>query len=361
MTAELIDQIYECAFRPELWPGMLDELALIADARGGVLLVERHGQILATSSETMQAIVDQFLDGGYFALSQRAPRAYASQIQGFVGERDFFSDEELRFDPLYRDVLLPAGLGWCAATVIAMPTGDNMIITVEREFEAGPVSSDTIAGLDDLRPHLARASLFAARLQLKQVHAATDALALLGLPCLALDDVGRIMSANELVMGNETLLLWRAQGKFALHDGAADLQLRSTIAKFSRGQTSGQRSVVVRDETGVATYIAHILPIQRSARDIFSRCSALVMFVPVAMADAPPVELIRSLFDLTPAEARVARNLTNGASLDDIARSAGLSKETIRSQVRKLLEKTGCTRQAEVVSLLAGLAKAPLN
>jgi len=33
----LIDRIHESAFAPELWPGILDELAQIAEARGGAL------------------------------------------------------------------------------------------------------------------------------------------------------------------------------------------------------------------------------------------------------------------------------------------------------------------------------------
>jgi hypothetical protein len=37
MTDDLIDRIYESSFVPELWPGILDALCDIADARGGVL------------------------------------------------------------------------------------------------------------------------------------------------------------------------------------------------------------------------------------------------------------------------------------------------------------------------------------
>ncbi len=38
MDQQLVDLIYECSFLPELWPGVLDELTKIADARGGVLI-----------------------------------------------------------------------------------------------------------------------------------------------------------------------------------------------------------------------------------------------------------------------------------------------------------------------------------
>ena len=35
LQPDLIDRIYECSFVPELWPGVLDTLAHLVDARGG--------------------------------------------------------------------------------------------------------------------------------------------------------------------------------------------------------------------------------------------------------------------------------------------------------------------------------------
>ena len=64
---------------------------------------------------------------------------------------------------------------------------------------------------------------------------------------------------------------------------------------------------------------------------------------------------MRSLFDLTPSEARVARGLAVGETLEEIASAGGVAITTVRSQLRQVLEKTGCTRQAEVVSLLANV------
>ena len=74
---------------------------------------------------------------------------------------------------------------------------------------------------------------------------------------------------------------------------------------------------------------------------------------------APPVELVQALFDLTPAEARVARSLASGKTAEDIAEGGHVSLNTVRTQVRGVLEKTGCNRQAEVVALLTGLRQPP--
>ncbi len=115
------------------------------------------------------------------------------------------------------------------------------------------------------------------------------------------------------------------------------------------------RSFAVRGADTNAAMVAHIIPIRRSARDIFVRCAGVLVMTPLTLPQAPPIELVQSLFDLTPAEARVARRLTGGESVEDIAFTGGVSLNTIRTQVRGVLEKTGCRRQAEVVALLGGI------
>lgn len=101
--------------------------------------------------------------------------------------------------------------------------------------------------------------------------------------------------------------------------------------------------------------VAHVLPIRRSARDLFVRCAGMLVLTPVTLPRAPPVELVQSLFDLTPAEARVARRLAAGETASDIASAGSVSLNTVRSQMRGVFDKTGRRRQAEVVALLGGI------
>jgi DNA-binding CsgD family transcriptional regulator len=101
--------------------------------------------------------------------------------------------------------------------------------------------------------------------------------------------------------------------------------------------------------------VAHVIPVRLSARDIFLRCAAILTLTPVAPPMAPPIELIQCLFDLTPAEARVARSLASGETVEEIASARRLSVSTVRSHVRGVLEKTGCNRQAEIIAILTGI------
>jgi DNA-binding CsgD family transcriptional regulator len=105
--------------------------------------------------------------------------------------------------------------------------------------------------------------------------------------------------------------------------------------------------------------VVHLLPIRRSARDIFERSVAVMILTPTTMLNTPPVELLQSLFDLTPTERRVARRIASGATIDDISTTDGPSRNTVRAHLRSIMDKTGCNRQAEIIALLAGATPFP--
>lgn len=63
-------------------------------------------------------------------------------------------------------------------------------------------------------------------------------------------------------------------------------------------------------------------------------------------------ENLISVYSLTRSEAQVAISLTNGHSLDEIAKLSNHSVHTIRSQLKSVFSKTGVSRQSELIKLL---------
>jgi DNA-binding CsgD family transcriptional regulator len=62
--------------------------------------------------------------------------------------------------------------------------------------------------------------------------------------------------------------------------------------------------------------------------------------------------LLQYLFELTPAEARIASRLAAGLRPREIADDQGLSVGTVRNQIKRVFAKTGTDRQAELVRVL---------
>jgi DNA-binding CsgD family transcriptional regulator len=356
MQDDLIDRIYECSFVPELWPQVLDELAQLAHARGGQLFAVRDKVMSWITSANLTEVFQAYVSQGYFARCGRKVCLFSNHQPTFLAEHDYWTSEQLESNEIYRDFFRPNGLGWSASTGLAMPTQDNIVFTLERDYERGPVEREKIDALNELRPHLARAALIAARLSLRSAKGASDTLSAMGLPALVLDESGYVIEANDLMTGLQEHLHWRAGNRVALSDARSNELLWAALPELNSNTEEAIRSFVLRGKDGLANSVAHLVPIRRSAHDIFARAHALLVVTPVTARKAPPVELLRSLFDLTVAEARVARGLAVGQSLDDLADSGGVSRNTVRTQLQQVLEKTGCTRQAEVTALLSNVS-----
>ena len=298
--AGLVDSIYECAMLPELWPGVLDRLAAIAGARGGLLFAVNRRILNWTASDISRENMARFVGGDLIARSQRLGRIVGLNHAGFVRDNDHYTAEEMAQDPIYRDFLWPNGMGWAAATAIKVPTGDVVVLSLERERARGPVDLGAIPHLDALRPHIARSALLSARLQLERARVASETLALLGLPALVLDVGGRVVTANKAAEALDGYLRWGAQDRVAVRDAAANSLFRQAVASLGSNAGAPVRSFAIRGMEALPAMIAHLIPICGTARDLFMRCAAILVLMPVTMPQAPPVELVQSLFDLRP-------------------------------------------------------------
>jgi DNA-binding CsgD family transcriptional regulator len=362
MDPQLVDRIYECAFLPDQWPSALGELAAIATARTGFLFVSK-GEIHRFVGSTDLGIeaVRPLVESGVVARTERFKRLLAARHPGFLTEAEIYPAGDSADDLTYRTILYPRGLGHAAATAVTLPTGDSFTIVLEREFVRGPVERDAIDRLNAIRPDIARSATMSARLQLERARATTQVLEALGLAALVFDTSGKVIAANPLIEAMTKEVRWLARDRLSLTDRKADLLLRAAIESIGASEGATARSFPVRGADGSAAMVAHVVPIRLSARDIFVRCAGVLALTPLSAPNAPSLAIVKSLFDLTPAEARVARDLAEGKTVADIASGAGASESTIRSHVRGVLEKTGCNRQTDVVALLAGLSATRLK
>lgn len=80
--------------------------------------------------------------------------------------------------------------------------------------------------------------------------------------------------------------------------------------------------------------------------------AAIVFVTDPDQATAPDEHLLSALFDLTPAEATLARLLAQGATLAEAGVRLGLRRETVRTRIKSVFQKTNTHRQAELVRLL---------
>lgn len=184
---------------------------------------------------------------------------------------------------------------------------------------------------------------------------AVEVLATIGLPALIVGTDGNVIAANRLIEAMSDVIQWRGPGRVALRDAGSDAVFHSALATIRAEPAAVPRPFAIPATAQTPAIVACLVSISGPARDYFPDCAGILVLTTAAAPEPPPVDLIQSLFDLTSAEARVARGLAAGDTLDDIAAASGVSRNTVRSQLRGALAKTGCNRQSELAALIGGI------
>ncbi|UMY17737.1 helix-turn-helix transcriptional regulator [Methylobacterium organophilum] len=348
----MTDRIYEASVLPERWPGVLDMMADVAGGVGTVFVASDLHNLRSLNSASLDGFMREFAEGGWADINQRTGRLLSKQHPGFLLEEDVYTPREIEEDIFIRDFLRPRGLGWATGTAFPISTGDTLVFSIERRFADGPVPRSAVEVLDLLRPHLGRAAMLSARLQLRLVQAAVEALALVGLPSAILSHENRIQAANEQLQLMIPRVVRDGRQRVGLSHPDADEVLERALAA---GGARVARSIPIPESDGDPAMVAHLVPIRGAAQDIFSGSAVLLTLVPVLPASVPGADLLQGLFDLTPAEARVARGIGEGKSIETIAAVQGVREDTVRKQLKATYAKTGAKGQVDLVRLVAGL------
>jgi DNA-binding CsgD family transcriptional regulator len=307
--------------------------------------------------------VDAYLRSDSAKRSITTERLFAFDRAGFASDEDLFSEDEYRADA-FVEWATAHGFYHGAATGIRLNTGDLAVVQVMRRTGEEPFGAAELQSLDRLRPHLARAAMLAARWKMERLRTAAEALALVGIPAAVLTADCRVMAANSLAEGLGEHLVWSAQDRLALLDDRASAKLRQQVFACAHfGSTASASSFPAWDAGHTAAVIVHVIPLTGDRRELFDGGLALAVFAPAGSPNLPDCDLIRELFDLTAAEARVAAQLASGRSVEEIAGAHNVSASTVRSQTKSILHKVGAHRQAELAARLgsASTIRPPRN
>jgi DNA-binding CsgD family transcriptional regulator len=202
-------------------------------------------------------------------------------------------------------------------------------------------------------------------IDLKQIQAASLADVLDGISAglFLVDANAHIIHANEA--GHAILLrddfLRMIDGRLVASDPEVDQALSESFSSARHGDGAlGVKGIAVplTDREG-KPYTAHVLTLTSGERRSAGRASTAVaaLFVRKAALEIPsPPEVIAKSYRLTPTELRVLLSIIDVGGIPDVARALGISENTVRTHVDNLFEKTGATRQAELVKLVAGFS-----
>lgn len=354
LERELVALAHEGVVSPEGWNPFV--LAL-RQATGAI-----HANLTFRRADAPMSELTSFASGGptedmarfYFGTYHRTdPLPYYRLVpEKIYGLHDMFGLADDSVQSQVRILLEPFGNPHLCIVRITEPDGANAWLTVMRTDP--PFDNADHMVLERLSRHLGIAlqtyvKLIDARTRLTAYSGAMDRL---NVGVLSLASDGRIIDADALVsrlLISGEIMARDPRGRMNLKDGMAARALGAALRDFT-ASASGRPRAVRLSEGERADML--LLPVDE--RPVTGRLTpvlrAYVHIERKPVSDG--LETLIEMFRLTKSEARLALALAEGDTLAEASEKIGLTLQTARTYSKRIFQKTGTRRQAELVRTL---------
>lgn len=271
-------------------------------------------------------------------------------------------EPELLRTEFYRSWLAPRGLRYWLGGAITREGEKLTYVALLRSSDSGPFARVDKLRLRRLLPHLEASCRLSADPPPVQngSNIALDALEHLPFGIIALDGVGKVRYtstwAGEILKQSDGLFLRDDLLRAASSgDGARLSELIASVLKGGGNPKSDPRGVLaITRPSGARPYVLHIFGHTLDLSRGGSPGAVVFVHDPEAGAGMDG-EILRTLYQLTPAEAKLAGLLSLGGSVSSAASELGVTVNTVRTHLKHLYSKTGTSRQPELVHLLVSM------
>ena len=372
LLGALIGDIYDAALDATLWPAVLAKATQFLPGLSGAIFtkdtVNKTGNIYYDDGG-IDPHCKQIYFEKYVKLDPANTGHFFSDVETPVSTSDILPYNEFVETRFYKEWVRPQGLVDFVSAVLDRSATSAALFGIFRHERHGLMDEESLRRMRLIVPHVRRAVLIGRVIDLKTAEAATltDALDAITAGMILVDARGQVAHTNAvgqaiLVEGD---LLYVSGGRLA----APDPQTNEALSDIFTSTGGGDEAVGVK---GIALpltardgsrYMAHVLPLtsgeRRKAGVGYSATAAV--FVRKVQLEAPAMpEVIAKLYGLTPSELRVLLAVFETGGVADVAEALGISEATAKTHLRRLFDKTGSRRQADLVKLVAGFA-APLR
>jgi DNA-binding CsgD family transcriptional regulator len=345
----------ETVVDPTLWPDVLEAMCRAVGATGAFLLQSDVRTPDVPRTKSVEDVADAYFSGWHLN-DKRAERAVPLLLGGakVVVDQDIFTPEEISRMPFYNELLFPAGFHWFS--VVGFWAGPALWgLSFQRTALDGPLEDNgrqMLATLSQRLTEVASLSQAVGRIALSSV---TNALNCVLQPAVVVDRNGRVLDANTLArdMFDDDIRI--QNHSLVVRDPFARTLLDRLInrLRFISSLDGCPLSPIAIRRNGKHPVVLRALPIHGGAREPFLGARALLTLTPIGPKEPAPAALLGQAFALTPAEARLAVIIAQGAKAEYAAEVLGISLATARNQLKSVFSKTGTHRQSELVALLS--------
>ncbi len=352
---ETREALAQAPFEPARWADALTSLASLCHATSAQLLSfgpTRFNPMVAPGVGEAD-VMDFLAIGGMDPATNHGLAAMLRADAGHVvTDHEYLSDHDRRRDPLYNEFFAKYD-GHFVSSGVLFREGSRLrnlnLFHHRRQQGLGPNESGLLARL---LPHFAKAVDLSIQLEGRAASLSTNAIEQAGPPTILCQADGKIVAAGRKA---EAMLLrgdvvGTRDGRLRLSCREAQAELDMRIAAAARRFAPESGSVMVQRPCDRRVRIA-CAPVPEGDHNRFLEPLALLM---IREDDRPMLDrrAVGRTFALTEAETSIAELLIEGAPSSRIAEVRGVSVETVNSQIKSILSKTGCSRRSEIPNLM---------
>ena len=277
--------------------------------------------------------------------------------------RDWVPIEDYRKGRFYQEWVRPQGFEDAASVMLEKSADGFSYFGMIKS--GGLVDDDLRRTLAPIVPHLRRAVLIGqvlhrpARIASSMAHA-LDALKT---AIFLLDSAGNITHTNQsgLDILDRKDFLRMEQGRLVAADPLLNRILREAVIAsiLGDGATRSESIALPFVAHDGERFVGHLLPLTSGRRRNTGVAydATAVLFVSKASLDSSAAsDIIKKIFKLTPAEARVLLAVVELGSVSETSRNLDIAESTVKTHLGRIFTKTDTKRQADLVKLIAAFS-----
>lgn len=366
---QLVDRCYGAATGDGHWPQLLKDISQFLDGRGTTLFF----------TDAQLKPIDQFFGENvspesisdyqaYFhTVDIRMHRAVPGALNSIVTDFDLVDEATVQGHEFYQDFLRPIGHRYIVSAMMELGDNSYAFLSSHRGLDQDHADSEILDKAKLLLPHLRRSLQLRRRLSAANARgeAALELLDGLGQALFLIGAEGRVIwqnaSADCLLRQQDGLIT--ADGELRTLSATANNELQRLIKsavvtsrqprKRPGGMMTVPRPSLKRSYHVLVTPLATSPHMDLASRQLSVSPSAAIFIMDLEQNAVPPEEVLRTLYHLTPAEARLAMALGSGISIRAYAERYKLSIHYVRWLLKQVEAKTETRRMADLIRLLA--------
>ncbi|AYC32249.1 helix-turn-helix transcriptional regulator [Pseudomonas cavernae] len=349
---ELVALIYQCVLDESAWQPLLERLMPATGHQQGTLLFwDQHqmGPQLTGVNLLDPASIESY-NNYYCNLDPGRDFTADSPVGYWYHDIRDLGLERMSRDPYYQELYRPFNLHSTSCLKLHERGQVGIYLSLLTQRDARLTSAKQRELLQRLTPHLVLAGQMASQINALVLERQHRDLLLdqQRTPLWLVNESGRVFyhnSAAERRLGQFGCPLQVKHG--LLKAKTREPQLKLLIRRATEHQGPARAGWLQLPDSGGSELLITPVPAHAAFAPVQVKPLALVAL----LHNEPRGQLLAEIFQLTPAERRLAELLAQGLSPEHCAAKLGVSINTVRSQLRALFRKTETERQTELVNL----------